>query len=50
MARRARLSPLEHYDETAVVQALLAVLHDCYGYGGAPALILHTEKGDSVPL
>ena len=45
-----RFYPLAQYDEVAVAKALLAVLHDAYGYGGAPALRLHTEKGDAGAL
>jgi len=45
-----RFYPLARYDETAVARALLAALHDGYGYGGTPALVLHTEKGDATPL
>ena len=45
-----RFYPLAQYDEVAVAEALLAVLHDAYGYGGTPALRLHTEKGDAGEL
>lgn len=45
-----RFYPLDRYDETAVARALLGALHDGYGYGGAPALVLHTEKDDTKPL
>jgi len=46
----ARIYPLDRYDETAIAHALLAVLHDAYGYGGAPEIILTTETGKPTPL
>ncbi|HEV2673358.1 MAG TPA: hypothetical protein VGV37_02385 [Aliidongia sp.] len=45
-----RFYGLEKYDATAIAHAILAVLHDCYGYGGTPPLMLKTEKMDENPL
>lgn len=46
-----RYYPYARYDQRTVAHALLAVLHDCYGYAGAPALMLSTEsQPDSHPL
>ena len=46
----SRLYPLDRYDDAAVAHALLAVLHDAYGYGGAPGMVLKTESGKPTPL
>lgn len=45
-----RLYPLDRYDDAAIAHALLTVLHDAYGYGGAPGLVLKTETGKAAPL
>lgn len=46
----SRFYPLDRYDEAAVAHAILSVLHDGYGYGGTPALMLNTETGKRTPL
>jgi len=38
--------PLDGTDDAAVARELLTVLHDAYGYNGAPKLIVGTEKSD----
>ena len=45
-----RFYPLDQYDAAAIAHALLAVLHDSYGYNGTPAMRLKTEVGDETPL
>lgn len=45
-----RFYPLDQYDATAIAHALLAVLHDSYGYNGAPPMMLKTEVGGKKPL
>jgi hypothetical protein len=38
--------PLDRYDDATIARELLTLLHDVYGYTGAPALTYATEKGD----
>jgi len=45
-----RFYPLDQYDAAAIAHALLAVLHESYGYDGTPAMVLKTEVGDKTPL
>jgi hypothetical protein len=39
-----RFFPLDQYELPAIAKALLAVLHDVYGYGGAPDLTVTRES------
>ena len=41
----ARYYPFKDYDSRRLARTLLAVLHDAYGYEGAPELMLSTERG-----
>ncbi len=37
--------PVDEFDDTAIARELLTILHDVYGYTGAPKLAVATEKG-----
>ena len=37
--------PADKFDERALTEELLTILHDVYGYDGLPKLKVATEKG-----
>jgi hypothetical protein len=37
---------LDAFDDAAITRELLTILHDVYGYNGAPKLTFATEKGE----
>jgi hypothetical protein len=44
----SKVYPLDAFDDTAIAHEALSVLHDVYGYNGAPKLAVATEKGSSL--
>jgi hypothetical protein len=38
--------PTDAFDDAAIAHELITLLHDVYGYAGAPKLAVATEKGD----
>ncbi len=37
--------PIDTFDDATIAHELLTILHDVYGYGGAPKLAVKSEKG-----